>query len=107
MAVAVEKLLRARTSRNQIAPGCHINDLLEFRDISGHPISPEEATKKSFSTATDVIANIPLLRPQGHRFRESRPQMSRFFNNILSCSWETWCYWCERPWVLKNSVQQG
>jgi hypothetical protein len=78
MAVAVEKLLRARTSRNQIAPGCHINDLLEFRDISGHPISPEEATKKSFSTATPDYANdcisFRLLLPfvTGHPSPQAR-----------------------------------
>src|SRR5215472_6483359 len=53
--VAVEKLLRARISRNQIAPGCPINDLLEFRDISGHPISTESGVKKSFSTGTGFI----------------------------------------------------
>jgi hypothetical protein len=36
--VAVEKLLGGPDSRNRIALGCPINDLLEFRDISGHPI---------------------------------------------------------------------
>lgn len=30
--------------------------------------------------------------------------MSRFFNNILSCSWETWCYWCERPLSFTTCV---
>jgi len=39
--VGVEKLLSARNGRNHIASGCPINDLLEFRDISGHLISPE------------------------------------------------------------------
>src|SRR5215472_13209422 len=78
--VAVEKLLRARISRNQIAPGCPINDLLEFRDISGHPISTESGVKKSFSTGTryyasDAKSAHAALRhaPVLQRFRLPRP----------------------------------